>query len=246
MNIESLPIDFAIDEIKKGLNIPYDERTLADAVKNGSLELCFFLDSTLFELEFQNETTVIEETFVKLNTVTYHKGDVLIDNKFSNCFNIINNNTKGNIFTVIHKGKTCLLSFYDFFSQKDIYETSTISQPIYEYKELIHPLSLNRDQLRVTRSSLDKFIYTNTKAKVSTDEGEIAEMNSNKALAIMALMLSEKSASYKRGDKPNASKIGNEIYDIATKYFSENQLKGLTSFHRRISIALKNLDIPSP
>lgn len=28
MNINSLPIDFAIDEIKKGLNIPYDERTL--------------------------------------------------------------------------------------------------------------------------------------------------------------------------------------------------------------------------
>ncbi|MCL8350802.1 hypothetical protein M9Y34_10120 [Acinetobacter baumannii] len=242
MNIDSLPIDFAIDEIKKGLNIPYDERTLADDVKSGSLELCFFLDSTLFELEFHTETTAIEETFVKLHHVTYHKHDVLIDNKFSNCFNIINNNTKGNIFTVIHKGKTCLLSFYDFFSQKDIYGTSTISQPIYEYKELIHPLSLNRDQLRVTRSSLDKFLYTNTTHKVSTDEGEIAEMNSDKALAIMALMLSEKSAGYKIGNRPNSAKIADEIYDIATKHFSVSQLNGLNSFHKRISKALNTLN----
>lgn len=244
MNINSLPIDFAIDEIKKVLNIPYDERTLADDVKSGSLELCFFIDSILFELEFRNETTVLEKTFVKLNTVTYYKGDVLIDNKFSNCFNIINNNTKGNIFTAIHEGKICLLSFYDFFSQKDIYETSTISQPIYEYKELLHPLSLNRDQLRVTRSSLDKFIYTNTKPKVSTDEGEIAEMNSDKALAIMAMMLSEKSAVYKIGNRPNSAQIANEIYDSATKHFSVNQLKGLNSFHKRISKALKILDTP--
>lgn len=242
MNINSLPIDFAIDEIKKGLNISYDERTLADDVQNGSLDLCFFIDSTLFELESKSETTTIEETFVKLNTVKYYKGDVIIDNKFSNCFDIINSNMNGKIFTVIHERKICLLSFYEFFSQKGIYETSAISQPIYEFKELLNPKTLNRNQLRVTRSSLDQFLLIKTKDNVNTNEGEIAEMNSDKALAIMALMLSEKSASYKIGNRPNSAKIADEIYDTATKHFSENQLKGLNSFHKRILRALKTLD----
>lgn len=242
MNISSLPIDFAIDEIKKRGKIPYDERTLADDVKSGSLDLCFFLDSTLFDLEFKNETTTIEETFVKLNTVKYCKGDVIIDNKFSNCFDIINSNLNGKIFTVMYEGKTCLLSFYEFFSQKGIYETFTNSQPIYEHKELINPKTLNRNQLRVTRSSLDQFLLAKTKGNENTEEGEIAEINSDKALAIMALMLSKKSASYKIGNRPNSAQIAKEIYDFATEHFSENQLKGLNSFQKRISKALKTLD----
>lgn len=242
MNINSTPIDFAIDEIKNKLNIPYDERSLADDVKNGSLDVCFFYDSTFFELEFDNETTVLENTLVKLGTVTYHKGDVIIDNKFSSCFDIINSNIDGKIFTVIHEGKTYLLSFYEYFSQKGIYEVCVTSRPIYQFKELLNPKTLNRDQLRVTRSSLDQFLLIKTKGNENTNEGEIAEMNSDKALAIMALMLSEKSASYKIGNRPNSAKIADEIYDIATKHFSENKLKGLNSFHKRISRALKTLD----
>lgn len=242
MNISSVPIEFAIDEIRKELHIPYNEQTLADDIKNGSLQICFYYNSCLAELENTQGSMRLEETLIKLHTIHLFRGDLIIDTKFSNCFEIINDNIEGEIYTVVHNNKTYLLMLRELIAQKEIFSISPGYEHIYNWKEAIEPQKLTRNQLRVTRASLDKFLSTNNRNKVNTDEGEIAEMNSDKALAIMAIMLSKKSASYKIGNRPNSAKIADEIYETATKHFSENQLKGLNSFHKRISKALKTLD----
>ncbi len=242
MNISSLPIEFAIDEIRKELHIPYNEQTLADDVKNGFLDICFYYDSCLTELDNIQDSVRLEEMLIKLDTIHLFKGDLIIDTKFSNCFEIINDNIEGEIYTAVYDNKTYLLTLRELISQKKLLSTGSICDHIYNWKETIEPQKLTRNQLRVTRASLDKFLSINTRNKIKSSEGEIAEMNSDKALAIMAIMLSEKSASYKIGNRPNSAKIADEIYATATKYFSENQLKGLNSFHKRISKALKTLD----
>lgn len=43
MSSESLTIESAIKEIRNELNIAYDERTLADDVQRGALDVTFFL-----------------------------------------------------------------------------------------------------------------------------------------------------------------------------------------------------------
>ncbi len=76
------------------------------------------------------------------------------------------------------------------------------------------------------------------KETVKTDGGEIAEMNADKALAIMALLLSNQLHKYRTGDKPNASAISKDILPIAQKLFGDDDAK-FASFNRRLGKALK-------
>ena len=243
MSLNPLTIELAISQIRQELNITYNENTLADDVMAGHLEVCFFYNSCIVELDIPNETSLLEDTLIKLKTLKHFKGYLVVDNHLSSCFEIINNNIASQIFTVRHKDQTYLLAPRDLWAQKGLFESMHRSENIYNYRELIHPKLINRDQLRVTRSSLNNFILANkTCLNPESQEGNIAQMNSDKAIAIMAMMLAEKSHKYKIKDRPNASAISKDIYKIAQEFIDEKDLRGLESFGKRISSALDKFE----
>lgn len=67
--------------------------------------------------------------------------------------------------------------------------------------------------------------------------GAVAEMNTMKALGLMAWLLSETKASMKISDKPNAAQIGEVVREMAKKAFGA-EVKGFESFHKKVGAAL--------
>ena len=73
--------------------------------------------------------------------------------------------------------------------------------------------------------------------EIFRESGAVAEMNTMKALALMAWILSETKAPMKISDKPNAAKIGEAVNVMAKKAFGA-EVKGFESFHKKIGAAL--------
>jgi len=73
------------------------------------------------------------------------------------------------------------------------------------------------------------------------DGGEVAEMNTQRALAVMAWLLAENKPAYQIGGRPNASEIGKAIESLAMRAFGEDS-RGFKAFHKKISKALALLE----
>lgn len=71
--------------------------------------------------------------------------------------------------------------------------------------------------------------------------GEVAEMNTMRALAVMAWIMSENKSVYAISGRPNASEIGKVIEPLAVKAFCDDG-RGFKAFHKKISKALTLLD----
>lgn len=73
------------------------------------------------------------------------------------------------------------------------------------------------------------------------DASEVATMPADRAIAIMAWLLSENKPAMQIGDRPNAAAIGTAVNDLAKKRFG-NDVRGFAAFHKRVAQALKTLD----
>lgn len=106
----------------------------------------------------------------------------------------------------------------------------------------------NKNGIRIKKDSLRRwfesmpitdrpaFLFDESR-NITPDGGEVAEMNTNKALAIMAWLLAEDKSNYKTGNKPNASAIKDAI--VARAMDCGLGADNLTSFEKKISSALK-------
>ena len=65
-------------------------------------------------------------------------------------------------------------------------------------------------------------------------------MTADRAIAIMAWLLSDSRPAMKIGDRPNAAAIGSAVADLALKTFGDDA-RGFASFHKRLAKALKTL-----
>jgi hypothetical protein len=74
-----------------------------------------------------------------------------------------------------------------------------------------------------------------------SDYSQESDMNTMKALAIMAWMLSEKSSAYMIAGRPNAKTINDAIQPLVEMAFPEDPPK-LKSFNKKISEALQLFD----
>lgn len=72
--------------------------------------------------------------------------------------------------------------------------------------------------------------------------GKIAEMNADRALAIMAILLSKSKSLYRTNNRPNHSQISKEVSKLAKLYFGEDKSL-FEAFYKRLSKALKLLSI---
>ena len=77
--------------------------------------------------------------------------------------------------------------------------------------------------------------------KEMPDGSEVAEMNSNLGIAIMAQMLAESAGKYKHGERPNAAQITEGINERAVEHFGGDK-HGLMAFHKKITKALRLLE----
>ena len=73
------------------------------------------------------------------------------------------------------------------------------------------------------------------------DGGEVSEMNTMRALAVMAWIISENKTAYAIAGRPNASEIGKAVESLAATAFG-GDVRGFKAFNKKISKALSLLD----
>lgn len=78
------------------------------------------------------------------------------------------------------------------------------------------------------------------KQEIWPKNGEIAEMNADKALATMAILLAKAKNKYSLNDRPNASVIAQCVLIEAKNHFGEDEIQ-FKSFGSRLSKALRLL-----
>ncbi len=113
---------------------------------------------------------------------------------------------------------------------------------------------LAKDGLRIAKESLRRwflempigdrpaFLFDEARQdELLPDGGEVAEMNTMRALAVMAWILSQNKPAFSINERPNASKIGEAIEPMAVKAFGDD-VRGFKAFHKKISKALSLLD----
>ena len=77
------------------------------------------------------------------------------------------------------------------------------------------------------------------------DGSEAADMNSPKAVAIMAHLLAASAGKYRVGERPNTEAIGKAVNDAAKEFFGE-EVRGYAAFNKKLSAALKTFSKELP
>ena len=109
---------------------------------------------------------------------------------------------------------------------------------------------IDKDGVRIKKDSLKRwfldmsiqdrpaFLFDESRQNdLLPDGGEVAEMNTMRALAVMAWIVSENKPALQISGRPNAAQIGNAIEPLAQKFFGED-VRGFAAFNKKISKAL--------
>ncbi|MCW7540659.1 hypothetical protein OOT46_22835 [Aquabacterium sp. A7-Y] len=116
---------------------------------------------------------------------------------------------------------------------------------------------LEKDRLLIKKPSLRRwfeqlpfedrpaFLFDESRQPVLPDGSEAAEMNSLKAIAVMAHLLARSAPGYRTGERPNAEQIGKAVAEVAQQLFGDD-VRGFKSFHKKVGEALKvfNRELP--
>lgn len=110
---------------------------------------------------------------------------------------------------------------------------------------------LEKDRLVISKASLRRwfeqlpfddrpaFLFDEARQPVLPDGSNVTEMNTQKALALMAMLLAQSSVKYRAGERPNSDAIGKAVVEAATE-FMPNNTRGLLALHKKIAEVLKN------
>lgn len=120
----------------------------------------------------------------------------------------------------------------------DAWSNASIEEHIRKEQILIKKDSLRLWFEQMQQNERPAFLFEESRNPAIPDVGVIAEMNADTAIAIMAILLSNHGASkYKINDRPNASKIAEDIHKLALERFGPDNSQ-FKSFSKRISRAL--------
>lgn len=112
---------------------------------------------------------------------------------------------------------------------------------------------IQKDGLRIKKDSLRRlfldmpsgerpaFLFDESRRENLPDGGEVEEMNSNRALAVMAWLLSDGKSAMQVGGRPNAAQIGIAVADRARIYFGTD-VRGFAAFNKKLGKALALFD----
>ena len=100
---------------------------------------------------------------------------------------------------------------------------------------------LEKDRLVIDKASLRRWFEQlpfEDRQAVLPDGSEAAEMNSLKAIALMAHLLAKSASKYQVGNRPNASAISEAVIQAAEELMPSDT-RGLLSFNKKLGEALK-------
>ncbi|HEN9570768.1 TPA: hypothetical protein U9I94_001723 [Acinetobacter baumannii] len=254
MELDFLTIDQVISILSKETGIQYETQNIADLVMNNSLEPVFWFDGYIGELHDPFIENGIDDcSLAKLSRVkdflkpfTAHKQDIydlMLNEKIAIDISLVHKEQR--LSVILSDCSEDLINEVLSYTRYDEKKKQLINEAVLveNFPLMIHDLTskgttasmqLTINKLRITKESIDRYI---AHSKATTLESETVEITSDKAIAIMAMMLSEQSSKFKYGDRPNATQIGEEIYAIAQQHFKTDDLRGLESFKKRISRA---------
>lgn len=116
---------------------------------------------------------------------------------------------------------------------------------------------IDKDGVRIQKDSLRRwfmdlpagdrpaFLFDEARRLDLPDGGSAGEMNTLKALAIMAWILAEKSPNFRYGERPNAAAVGDAVATAAKRIFGPDT-RGFDAFHKKIGKALAELGTAEP
>lgn len=123
-------------------------------------------------------------------------------------------------------------------SQGRVFMGAPIDELIEKDRLAISKASLRRWFEQLPFSDRPPFLFDEARQAVLPDGSDVAEMNSLKAIALMAHLLATASGKYRAGERPNAEAISRAVNEVAQAYMP-GDTRGLLSFNKKIGEALK-------
>ncbi|MBS3936254.1 MAG: hypothetical protein KGZ43_08775 [Sulfuritalea sp.] len=123
-------------------------------------------------------------------------------------------------------------------SQGRVFMGAPIDELIEKNRLVINKVSLRRWFEQLPFDDRPPFLFDEARQAVIPDGSDVAEMNSLKAIALMAHLLAKSSTKYETGQRPNAEAIGRAVNEAA-QIFMPGDTRGLQSFNKKVGEALK-------
>lgn len=124
-------------------------------------------------------------------------------------------------------------------AQGKVFKGAPIDELLEKSRLVINKASLRRWFEQMPFDDRPAFLFDEARQPILPDGSNVAEMNSVKALALMATLLAQSSAKYRAGDRPNSDAIGKAVLEAATEFMPDNT-RGLLALHKKVADALKN------
>lgn len=123
-------------------------------------------------------------------------------------------------------------------SQGRVFMGAPIDELIEKNRLVINKASLRRWFEQLPFGERPPFLFDEARQAVMPDGSDVAEMNSLKAIALMAHLLAKSSTKYETGQRPNAEAIGRAVNEAA-QTFMPGDTRGLQAFNKKVGEALK-------
>lgn len=123
-------------------------------------------------------------------------------------------------------------------SQGKVFKGAPVDELIEKNRLVINKASLRRWFEQMPFDDRPPFLFDEARQTVLPDGSDVAEMNSLKAIALMAHLLAKSSTKFETGQRPNAEAIGRAVNEAAQTFMS-GDTRGLQSFNKKVGEALK-------
>lgn len=119
-----------------------------------------------------------------------------------------------------------------------VFKGAPLDELVAKDRLLIDKASLRRWFEQLPFEDRPAFLFDEARQAVLPDGSEAAEMNSLKAIALMAHLLAKSASKYQVGNRPNASAISEAVIQAAEELMPSDT-RGLLSFNKKLGEALK-------
>lgn len=130
-------------------------------------------------------------------------------------------------------------------SQGKVFKGAPVDELIEKARLVINKASLRRWFEQLPIEDRPAFLFDEARQPVLPDGSDATEMNSIKAIALMAHLLAASTGKYRAGERPNAEAIGQAVNDLARQLFGED-VRGYASFHKKLGAALRTFSNELP
>ncbi|WP_062196767.1 hypothetical protein [Caldimonas taiwanensis] len=123
-------------------------------------------------------------------------------------------------------------------SQGKVFKGAPVDELLEKDRLVINKASLRRWFEQLPFDDRPPFLFDEARQAVMPDGSNVAEMNSLKAIALMAHLLAKSATKYRVGNRPNASAISEAVIQAAEELMPSDT-RGLLSFNKKLGEALR-------